>query len=302
MESTQLIDSPASYNVDNMTFSKIQIQKIGETGMTSKRINIGTKNADGSFGELVISTPLLFSFGVSENLDQASRALNGYTMPLCLHNKDGPTEDELAFSNTFNKIVEKCKDFLITNKKELKMADLERSDLRKLNPIYVKKDADGNVVEGSSPTLYAKLIVSKKNNTTKILTEFFDASTGIQYNALDLIGKYCYTRAVVKVESLFLGSLKVSLQIKLYEAEISLVNSGVKRLLSRPAGGVSPPVPGKVTPASSTNPLGNEDDDDDVGSITGDDITDSLHHPIVMEEQAPSTKVKMFKKKVPKKE
>ena len=259
MENTQL-RSAVGYNVENMTFSKVQIQKIGDTGMSSKRINIGTKNDDGTEGELVFITEKLFSFGVCENIDQKTNQINGYTMPICLHSKDGASDEEKAFTDVFGQIIEKCKDYLIDNKKELKMKDLEKSDLRKLNPIYYKKNSDGEIVDGATPTLYAKLIVSKKNGQNKIITEFFDSVTGEPYNALDLIGKYCYTRAVIKIESLFLGSLKISLQVKLYEAEVNLINSGVKRLLSRPQ---AKPQVMNLTNTRVTNPMNIDDDDDD---------------------------------------
>lgn len=270
MENTQL-RSAVGYNAENMTFSKVIVQKIGDTGMTSKRINIGTKNDDGTEGELVFQTERLFSFGVSENVDKATEKVNGYTMPLCLHSKDGATSDELAFVETFNNIVEKCKDYLVDNKKDLKIKDLERSDLRKLNPIYHKKTADGEVDESASPTLYAKLIVSKKNGQNKIITEFFDSVSGESYKPLDLIGKYCHTRAVVKIESLFLGS-KISLQVKLYEAEVNLINSGVRRLLSRPQAKTQVV---NLVNSSVSNPMNDDGDDviidDDVSSIKGDD-------------------------------
>jgi hypothetical protein len=272
MESTQL-RSANGYNVENIKFSKVLVQKIGDTGMTSKRINISTMNEDGTEGELVFETSKLFSFGVSENVDQKTKEVNGYTFPLCLHAKDGASEDELAFTETFDKIVERCKDYLIENKKELKLKDLERSDLRKLNPIYYKKNEDGEIAEGASPTLYAKLIVSKKNGQNKIITEFFDGVSGNPIKPLDLIGKYCYTKAVIKIESIFLGS-KISLQVKLYEAEVNLINSGVKKLLRRPA--VNTTV--KVTSSNVTNPLNDDDDpplatkdDDDTGSLKNDD-------------------------------
>ena len=300
MENTQL-RSANGYNVDNIIFSKVLVQKIGDTGMTSKRINIGTKNEDGSEGELVFETSKLFSFGVSESIDQKTKEINGYTFPLCLHGKEGASEDELGFTETFDKIVDKCKDYLIVNKKELKLKDLERTDLRRLNPIYYKKTEDGEIAEGASPTLYAKLIVSKKNNQNKIITEFFDGISGYPIKPLDLIGKYCYTKAVIKIESIFLGS-KISLQVKLYEAEVNLINSGVKKLLKRPA--VNTTV--NVTSSNVTNPLNDDDDipiskDDDAGSLkddddikSDDDIKDS--EPVL--EEAPKKKKIVRKVKV----
>ena len=50
---------------------------------------------------------------------------------------------------------------------------------------------------------------------------------------LNLIGQHCFFRGAVKIESIFIGS-KISMQVKIYEAEIEPVTSGPKRLLSRP--------------------------------------------------------------------
>ena len=294
MENTQL-RSAKGYNVKNMTFSKVQIQKIGDTGMTSKRINIGTKNDDGTEGELVFLTEKLFSFGVSENTDKATNKVNGYTMPLVLEGKDGATEDEKAFVDTIIAIIENCKDYLMDNKKDLKMKDLERSDLRKLNPLYYKKNSDGEIDEGSSPTLYAKLIVSKKNGQNKIITEFFDGKTGESFNPLDLIGKYSYVKAVVKIESLFLGSLKTSIQIKLYEAEVHLINSGMKRLLSRPEANTK--VQSFVN-TSVTNPMNaDSDNEDEVSSIKGDNTDDDDVKAEETIKEVPKKKKVIVKKK-----
>lgn len=299
MENTQL-RSASGYNTDDMTFSKVVVTKIGDTGMTSKRINIGTKNGDGSEGELVFETEKLFSFGVSENEDKATKKINGYTMALCLESKDGATQSEKDFINTINNVVEKCKDHLVKNKKELKLNDLERSDLRKLNPIYVKKGEDGDPVEGATPTLYAKLLMSKKNGVNKIITEFFDPDSGENLKALDLIGKYCYVKAVVKIESLFLGS-RISLQVKLYEAEVKLINTGVKRLLSRPKAQLRVQ---SITDSNVTNPMNVVDDDevaDEVSSIKDEDDDDDevvKEEPEVKQPVKKKTVVGAKKKKV----
>ena len=61
-----------------------------------------------------MATEEVYSFGVNINLDEKNKDLvTGYTMPLCLFNKNGPSEKEKEFVDTFNKIVEKCKDHII---------------------------------------------------------------------------------------------------------------------------------------------------------------------------------------------
>ena len=206
--------------------------KNGEPPIKFCRIMISTKNDDGSVGELIFPTTELFSFGVSVNTSQETGNATGYSLPLCLWNKDNPTAQEKAFSSKLEEVVEECKNHLLLDqtKEDIEKYELERAELKKLNSfIYWKKDK-GKVVEGTGPTLYPKLIESKKSN--KILTAFFD-SDGNEIDALSLIGRFCWCKAAVKIESIFIGA-KISLQVKVYESEVRLIDSGVKRLLRRP--------------------------------------------------------------------
>ena len=262
---TQL-NSADGLNISNIRFSE-PIEASIPPSITYKRVGLTYINDDGSEGELIVSTDELYSYGVGENTNIETGKVNGYVLPLVLHNKSGPTQYQKTFVDVFNKIVEKCKDYLMENKEELGQYELERNDLKKLNPLYYKKDK-GKIVEGSSPTLYAKLIVKKdKKDGNKIITVFFDRDSGDTMDALELLGKHCYARAAVKFESIFIGN-KISLQIKLYECEVKQVNTGMRRLLSRPQSD------SKVSTISNSKnvplPL---DDDDDAGSLV-DDIVD----------------------------
>jgi hypothetical protein len=229
---TQL-SSALGYNTNNVVFSKPVTSTIPGNGppVTYKRIYISTKNSDGSIGDLVFETSRLFSFGVSENTSMDSGAVNGYSMPLCLWSKDGATDEEKEFVKTFDAVVDRCKEHLLTEKDELEKYDLELNDLKNFNPLYWKKER-GKRVEGRGPTLYAKLIVQKRKdeNGYDIKTNFYDSDTGETIDPSLLIGKYCSVTAAVKLESIFIGN-KISLQVKLYEAEVKLYDSGTKRLL-----------------------------------------------------------------------
>lgn len=265
---TQLI-SAINYDTSKMEFSTPQHGSVpgGGPSISFSRINISTRNADGSTGELIIPTGRLFSFGVSENTSPDTGKVNGWTMPLCLWGRDGPTPDEKAWTNTFDKIVEKCIDHLIDNKEELDKFDLERGDLKKFNPLYwrrEKKVVDGKtqlvIAEGTGPTLYSKLIYGKKNE--KFVTKFFDVDDQ-PIDPLDMLGKYCYANAAIKIESIFIGN-KISLQVKLYEVVVEPVQSGMKRLLPRPAAN------SMVTESTKTAPVASMmTDDSDVDSDDG---------------------------------
>ena len=240
MSNTQL-SSPETYNVSKMIFSK-PVKSTVKTAEGSdavpikfSRIMISTLNDDSTSGELVLPTTEVFSFGVSPNIAQdGSGKINGYSLPICLWNKDGALPIEKAFSTKLEEIVENCKKHLLldSTKDDTEKYDLELSELKKLNSFIYWKREKGKIVENTGPTLYAKLIDSKKDD--KIITPMFDLDSGEDIDPMSLIGKFCYVKAIIKIESIFVGA-KIALQIKVYEAGIRIVQSGIKRLLPRPA-------------------------------------------------------------------
>ena len=208
-----------------------------------KRINIFTRNEDGTEGELIIPTERLYSFGVSENTSQETGLTTDYIFPLCLWSRDGATVEEEIWIETFNSIVNHCIDHLVENREEIDRFELERSELTKskggLNPLYWKKEKVVSEKTGKTvirripdrgPTLYAKLIYYKKQD--KFLTQFYDLD-GESVEVNTLMGKHCYAKCAVKIESIFIGS-RISLQVKLYEAMVEPSKMGMKRLLPRP--------------------------------------------------------------------
>ena len=140
------ITTVKGYNVNKMIFSEPIPGSIPDSKpkIEFKRINISTKNPDGSVGELIIPTARLFSFGVSENTSQETGKVNGYTFPICLWSKDGATDEEKEWTDTFEKIVERCIDHLVYVREEIDMYELSRADLIRskggLDPLYWKKE------------------------------------------------------------------------------------------------------------------------------------------------------------------
>jgi hypothetical protein len=263
-DNTQLTTAKG-YDVKNMIFSAPQQGSIPNSvpAINYRRISISTKNPDGTIGELILPTSQLFSFGVSENTNPETGKVNGYVMPLCLWNRDGATEEEKAWSETFDKVVEACKEHIVANREEIEQYDLAMTDLKKFNPLYYKREK-GKIVEGTGPTLYAKLIVSKKQN--KIVSMFYDGN-GDEVDPLSLLGKYCYSKAAVKIESIFIGN-KISLQVKLYECEVKLMDTGMKRMMKKRPEGQQ-----QVIVSKNSKPLGDkkEADSDDDHSVKDSD-------------------------------
>lgn len=263
--STQLTN-PSDFNVTNMKFSKPETGTIPGNGPTINfhRIRIGYKNDDGTTGDLVLATQKLFSFGVQENTDMNSGRVTGYSLPLCLHNRNGATEHETKFVDVIRELVENCKDHLMDVKDEIGKYDLERSELKKLDPVYQKREK-GKIVEGKGPSLYPKLLISKKGGDMKIQTFFTNAATGEDVDPLMLTKKYMHATCGIKVESIFVGN-KISLQIKVYECLFEPVDTGMKRLLSKPR----PPAPTTPEPEYEGEEDEGEEEEQE-GSLNGEE-------------------------------
>ena len=296
MNNTQLTD-PQGFDTKNIIFSKPENKQIPNEDpsapkMFYKTIRIGTRNPDGTKGDLVFGTTELFSFGVSENTEMGSTRVNGYTMPLCLWSKDGATPGEEAFVNTFNSTIERIKRHVLDSKDEIEKYDLEESELKKLNPLYWKRER-GKIVEGQGPTLYAKLLYKKGADGGKILSDFTHFENESTIDPMTLVKKYCFVTAAIKIESIYIGT-KISVQLKLVEAIVRPLESGPKKLL-RPTSNPTVTVTTSASDAlqqnseSGSEDAGSDDDDDgsDAGSLDEDDGAGSKAEPEPEPEPAP---------------
>lgn len=269
MSKKMQLTTASEYDVKNMIFSKPEVNTIpgGSIPISYKRISIGTVYDDGSTGDLILSTERLFSFGVQRQKALEPGKPDTFVMPLCLWTKDAATREEKQWTELFDKIVEKCKEHLVDVRDDIGKYDLEKSDLKKLNPLYWKRGDKGKIIEGVGPTLYIKLIQKNPKKMEngelsegKIITNFYDEETDEPIDPLSLVGKYCYVRGAVKIESIFIGN-QISLQIKLYEAYVHIVEMGSRRLLSRPVANLA------VTHSTSSTPFDNDKPKDEIKPI-----------------------------------
>ena len=276
-ENTQLT-SAYGYDVNKMIFGKPKDGSIPNSTVVFKRIPIGTRNPDGSLGELVIPTNRVYSFGLSPNTNMQTGKTDGYTLSLCLHHRDGPSKEEKEWVDTFDRIVEHIKKYLLENRDTFGKYELESADLKKLSPLYYKKDK-GKIVEGTGPVLYPKVLQNKKNDT--ISTPFCDEN-GVDIDPMSLLNKSCYATAAIKIESIFIGA-KISLQIKVYEAEVKMFDSAPKRLLRKPQTSES------VVMTQPSQSSSDDIDDDDDDSVKGSDDDEEEDKPVTATVAAVST-------------
>ena len=157
---------------ENVKFTDAKEFKVKDSNIKYKRIPIEISYGNNKKGPLVIETPTLFSFGVSEKKNQETKKLVGYSVPVCLWGKDSqPNEKEQAFFDVLNNVTS-----ITTNFLEKEYGPDVASSLS--SPLYYKQvevvDKKGKKKTkkdtSSAPVLYAKVIYSEK--TKKILSLF----------------------------------------------------------------------------------------------------------------------------------
>ena len=204
---------------ENIIFNKTKEYKVKDSNIKYKRIKIEVNYPNGKRGPLVVVTPLLFSFGVSENKDQRTGKLNGYSIPICLWEKDGvPNQKELSFFEVINSINSLCQNHL-----ELEYGPDLASHMS--SPFYFKTitytDKKGREKtkkdDTSAPILYAKLIYSEKSR--KILS-LFKGKGGRDLNPFKYINQYCNVKLALIIEGIFISKTVTSLQIKVHECYV----------------------------------------------------------------------------------
>lgn len=233
------------YDLNRLTFCETVPEKVPQADadkppMVNYRISIQDRRADGKLQDFLIRTEDCFTYGISESFDQKSGELNGYSLPLPMWNQDGATPSQKYFTDLLEKkILDKIKDHLISVRKTFKQPDLELRDLRKMKIFYRKKDDNGAVNADDPPTWYPKVIVSKKKNM-KIITRFYlmdekgntcvdEDGKPIELDPIRLKEKWGRTRAVVKIESIYIRSEGCSVQMKIWEADYRPTEAALPR-------------------------------------------------------------------------
>lgn len=201
---------------ENIKFKEAKVSKVKDSNLKYKRIPIEVIYPNNKKGPLVIETPFLFSFGVTERRNQETKKLIGYSIPVCLWAKDEePNSKEQAFYDTILNLTSLAQQHL-----EAEYGPDAASHLS--NPLYYKQeeylDKKGKKktrkVESAAPILYAKLIYSDRSK--KILS-LFKGKGGKDLNPFKYIDQYFTVKLALIVEGIFMSKSVTSLQIKVHE-------------------------------------------------------------------------------------
>ena len=204
---------------DEIIFHTAKKHKVPNNKIKYQRIKIERKLPYGKLTPLVVETPFLFSFGISERKDHETNKISGYSIPVCLWEKIAePNQKETNFFNIINKVQELCRDHLSMESGENEAASL--SDV-----LYYKQieqvDGKGKIKKkkdkSSAPVLYVKLIYSSEN---KKFSTIFKVRGNKEVKPLDYKDKYFNTRMAIIFDSIYLGRSSVSIQVKAHEVHI----------------------------------------------------------------------------------
>ena len=204
---------------DNIVFQTAKKHKVPNSKIKHQRIKIERKLPNGKLTPLVVETPFLFSFGISERKDQETNKVSGYSIPVCLWKKDAePNQKETNFLNIINKVQDLCYDHLSRESSENQAVSL--SDV-----LYYKQieqvDGKGKIKKKkdktSAPVLYVKLIYS---SDTKKFSTIFRVKGKKEVKPLDYKDKYFTTRMAIIFDSIYLGKTSISIQVKAHEVHI----------------------------------------------------------------------------------
>ena len=204
---------------ENIKFKEAKVFKVKDSNLKYKRIPIEVTYPNNKKGPLVIETPFLFSFGVTERKNQDTKKLVGYSIPVCLWSKDEePNKKEKEFYEAILNLTSLAQQYL-----ESEYGADAASYLT--DPLYYKQeeytDKKGRIktrkVESAAPILYAKLIYSERSK--KILS-LFKGNKGKDLNPFKYIDQYFTVKLALVVEGIFMSKSVTSLQIKVHECRV----------------------------------------------------------------------------------
>ena len=201
---------------ENIQFHEAKDYKVNDSKFKYQRIKIETKYPNGTKGDLIIETPLLFSFGVNEKKSQETDKLIGYSIPVHLWEKDSqPNIEEKAFFESINNIAEICQQHL-EDEFGPDMTSTLNAPFYYKQVEYADKKGKKETQErwNSCTSSFCKTYLLWKNK--KILSLF--KTKGKQ--KVDLLQQYCKVKMALIIEGIFISKTVTSLQIKINEVYI----------------------------------------------------------------------------------
>lgn len=291
------------YDTSNMTFSDPK-NVTTKSGFSFDTVQIGTKNDDGSEGDLIFrSVADLFCKGLEKATDFNDSEKFKWQMPISFQDRNqstgftDPTPEQAAWMECWDAIMTKAIDWIMDNLDKLGLEDdYPRPRLQSFTPMYYAKEKDPKtgkatkrIAEGAGPWLYTK--VPWNPVTDEFQSQFFDKNN-YELHPDSIKERHFKAQVALKFESLTIMASGIHPQVKLFEAVLEEMGSSRTRILGTEDDCVRLSSDPKVKVSSnttSTAPLGDDDDlvapveddddDDDEGSVGGAENLDSDEEP-----------------------
>ena len=204
---------------DYIAFHSAKKHKVPNSKIKYQTIKIERKLPNGKLTPLVVETPFLFSFEISERKDEETNKIYGYSIPVCLWKTDAePNEKELNFFNIVNKVQDLCHDHLSREYGENQATSLtEILYYKQIEQVDGKGKIKRRKDKTSAPVLCVKLIYS---SVSKKFSTIFRIKGKKEAKSLDYKDKYFNTRMAIIFDSIYLGKTCISIQVKVHEVHI----------------------------------------------------------------------------------
>ena len=167
--------SPETFRTGDLVFGEPKEGTMSD-GTSFRKIPISVERSDGSTGPLYIVSEPCFSFGI-----QRDSKYGGYSVPLVLMDKEGPTEKQREFVRMIKKIMSAC-------------------DPKPKSCLYGKNEND--------PIMYVKVDYVKE--TKEFITKFYEREDMEDKNSTEEIKpekyvgrKNCLAKVVMEIDNLF---------------------------------------------------------------------------------------------------
>lgn len=154
----------------------------------------------------------MFSFGIDERLNQETNQLAGYSMPVCLwQREEEPALEEKKFFDGMNNLLSICRNYL-QEEYGHELASLLCDIFYYKQIEYKDKKKKKKKDETAAPVLYAKLIYSHKS--TKVLS-LFRTKGNDKVNPFDCFEQYWHLllKVFVCLKILFLLKSKLMMSM-----------------------------------------------------------------------------------------
>ena len=230
-----------------LVYSEPQKYDIPDGSGHYRRIRIQYMYDEKTIGPAIVGLGKHYCFGVQpDNVDKdgkilkdkdtgKDKPLRGYKVPIVLtsqnKNNPAPTPEEQREVDFFEDWRSELLRYVTENKAKIGKGAKTDVQLEGMvsELLYYKKDAEGNMVEGVSPKLYANLIYNAKSR--EVGTNFYGPGDK-NLDPLKTTGHF-YMFPTVRFDGIFVGGKAISLQHHVYDATVEPLSTAPKKRLAR---------------------------------------------------------------------